>query len=269
MNIFNTVLVEPLANGLKIFYDIFFDNLGLAIIGFSVFLRLVTYPLIRPYMESMKKMRDIAPQVEKLKKKHKDKIKFAKAQADLYKEKGIKPAAGCLPYILQIIILIGFFRMFTIILNSDLNPTEAFNQMLYPPLRFGAEETVNTLFFHLDLVEPDVFRVSALPFPVPGVLLVLAATAQFFSAKIMQPYTKAQEKIAKKTKESSDDMQAAMQKSMIYTFPLFTLVIGISFPSGLALYWLVFSVVQFVQQYKSTGLGGLTPWIERLKVLKS
>jgi len=267
--IFNTILIEPLANGLKIFYDILFDNLGLAIIGFSAFLRLITIPLTRPYMESMKKMREIAPEVEKLKKKHKDKIKFSQAQADLYKQKGISPAAGCLPYLLQIVILFGFFRMFTLVLSSDLSATEAFNQLLYPPLQFEAGEIVNTQFLYLDLGEPDVINVPGLPFPIPGPLLVLAAIAQFLSAKIMQPYNEQQEKVAKSTKESSDDLQASLQKSMIYTFPVITLLVGVSFPSGLALYWLIFSLLQLIQQYKSTGFGGLTPWAKRFAVLKS
>ena len=50
----------------------------------------------------MKKMKDYAPALAKLKEKHKgDKAKYMKAQADFYKEKGINPGAGCLPYLLQ------------------------------------------------------------------------------------------------------------------------------------------------------------------------
>jgi len=77
---FTTLLIEPLANGLILFYKILGSNMGLAIIGFSLFLRLILSPLTRPYLKSMKKMRDIAPNVEKLKKKYKgDKAKLAKA----------------------------------------------------------------------------------------------------------------------------------------------------------------------------------------------
>jgi membrane protein insertase Oxa1/YidC/SpoIIIJ len=62
------------------------------------------------------------------------------------------------------------------------------------------------------------------------------------------PYTKAEEKVAKKTSEKSDDFQVAMQKSMIYTFPLFTLFIGMQFASGLAIYWLVFLQLRLISK---------------------
>jgi hypothetical protein len=47
--------------------------------------------------------------------------------------------------------------------------------------------------------------------------------------------------------------------------PALTVIIGLQFSAGLAIYWFVFSVLQAVQQYKATGWGGLTPWINRLK----
>jgi YidC/Oxa1 family membrane protein insertase len=93
---------------------------------------------------------------------------------------------------------------------------------------------------------------------------LLAAILQFISAKIMAPVAKIESKIAKKTPERADDIQTAMQSSMTYTFPLFTLIFGMSFPSGLALYWMLFSFWQAWQQYKTSGWGGMTPWIKKL-----
>jgi len=85
----------------------------------------------------------------------------------------------------------------------------------------------------------------------------------------MNPYVKKEEKIVKKTPQKADDFQVAMQKSMTYTFPLFTLLIGMQFASGLALYWLVFSATQAWQQVRTQGWGELTPWIKRLNLIKS
>lgn len=267
---FQTILIEPLANGLILFYRILGSNLGVAIIVFSVFLRVLLNPLTKPYIESMKKIKDIAPHLEKLKKKHKDdKVKLAQAQSELYKQKGVNPGAGCVPYILQIIVLIAFFNMFTRTLSSGPDPTLEFNKLLYEPLKFAETVKINTRFLYLDISKPDVFNFSNIKFPVPGPLLIIAAIVQFASAKIMAPYEKVQEKISKKTPQASDDIQVAMQKSMIYTFPLMTLFIGVRFPSGLALYWLVFSLTQAYQQYKTQGWGGLTPFIIRLGLIKS
>ena len=63
-------------------------------------------------------------------------------------------------------------------------------------------------------------------------------------------------------------MAVAMQSSMIYTFPAMTILFGIKFPSGLALYWLLFSVFQMYQQYKSSGWGGLAPFVKRLGLIQ-
>ena len=270
MNIFTTVLIQPLANGLILSYRILGGNLGLAIIGFSLFLRFILSPLTKPYMESMRKMREMGPELDKVKKRHKgDKVKFAKAQADFYKEKGINPGAGCLPYLLQIVVLIAFFNVFTRTISVGGNIAENFNTLLYEPLRFAAGEVVNTGFLYLDITKPDLINIPSLDFGIPGPILILAALTQLISAKVMSPYTKTQEMIAKKTPKESDDIQVTMQRSMVYTFPLFTLFIGMRFPSGLALYWFVFSLTQTYQQIRAQGWGGLTPFMEKVGLFKS
>jgi YidC/Oxa1 family membrane protein insertase len=267
--IFTTLLIQPLANGLILFYDILWHNMGLAIIFFSIFLRFVLNPLTKPYMESMKKMKDLAPQLDKIKKKYKgDKAKLAQAQSDLYKQKKVNPGAGCIPYLIQIVILIAFFRVFTLTLSSD-NPTASFNQLLYEPLKLEQGQTINTDFLYLDITEPDTVQLPFLPFAIPGPLLILAAVVQLFSSKMMTQTASIEQKEAKDTEEKSDDIQAAMQKSMVYTFPIFTLFIGMRFPSGLVLYWIVFSGWQFVQQYTTYGSKQLDPWLKRLGLLKS
>ena len=119
MEIFTILLIQPLANGLILFYKVLGANMGVAIIAFSLFLRFILNPLTRPYMESMRKMKEVAPQLEKLKRKHKEKVKLAQAQAELYKQKGVNPGAGCLPYLLQIVVLIAFFNVFTRTLSPD------------------------------------------------------------------------------------------------------------------------------------------------------
>lgn len=270
MNIFTVLLIQPLANGLILFYKVLGQNLGLAIIGFSLFLRAILSPLTRPYMESMKKMKEFAPELEKVKKRHlNDKVKQAQAQADFYKQKGINPGAGCLPYLLQIVVLIAFFNVFSRTLSPDGNPTEKFNHLLYPFLRFAENYNINTHFLYLEITRPDIIKIPFISMPLPGPTLILAAIVQFFSAKIMNPYVKKEEKIVSKTPQKSDDIQVAMQKSMTYTFPLFTLLIGMKFASGLALYWLVFSATQAWQQVRTQGWGELTPWIKKFNLLKS
>jgi len=267
MNIFTLFLTQPLANGLIIFYKLLGENMGLAIIGFSLVLRFLLNPLTKPYMQSMKKMKDYGPELTKLKKKHAgDKQKLLQAQASFYKEKGINPGAGCLPYLLQIIVLIALFNVFMRVLAGN-GVTANFNKLLYQPLKLSESATINTKFLYLDITKPDTISVSFLPFPLPGVIILAAALTQALSAKMMAPYVEKGRKLAKKTAQVSDDFQTAMQSSAIYTFPLLTVVFGLRFPSGLALYWLLFSIFQMVQQYRTSGWGGAKSWLNRLGLL--
>jgi len=156
MNIFTTLLIEPLTNGLILFYKALGGNMGLAIIGFSLFLRVILNPLTKPYMDSMKRMKDLAPRIEKLKAKHKDdKAGFTSAQAELYKQEKFNPGAGCLPYILQIVVLIAFFNVFTRTLSPDGDIAGRFNELLYEPLKFASGAVVNTKFLYFDITKPD------------------------------------------------------------------------------------------------------------------
>ncbi len=276
--IFKTILTSPLANGLILFYNLFGHNLGIATILFSSFLFLITRPLSKPQMESMRKIREIQPQVTKLKKKYgKDQIGFSKAQAELYKQKGINPGAGCIFQIIQLVILITFYQVFATSLSNSADSIAKLNALLYQPLRIEQNVTLNTGLFDLgfykvDVAEKDIVPVKGLPLNIPGLpglFLILATLAQFLSIKITAPYIEAEKKLVKATKSEGDDMQAAMSNSMMYTVPLMTLYFGYTFPSGLALYWLVFSVGTVWQQVKSAGWGSLTPFIRRLGLVQS
>lgn len=268
MNIFTILLVQPLTNGLILFYKVLGQNLGVAILGFSVALIFALRPLTKPYLASMQKIKALEPQMAKLRKKFaNDKLKLSQAQGELYKQNKINPAAGCLPYLLQFVVLIALFNVFTTALAGDGNATTKVNALLYPALKFSQNEVLNTKFLYLDISKPDTFNFPGLPFALPGAFLILATVAQFLSVKITAPYIAAEKKTAEKSKSQTDDMQVAMQQSMTYTLPLMTLIFGLRFPSGLALYWLVFSLVNVWQQVGMSGWGSLTPHVARLSSL--
>lgn len=265
------IITQLLLNGLILFYKLLGGNLGVAILVFSLVLVFSMRPLTKPYMESMKKIKAMEPQLAKLRQKFgKDKLKMSQAQAELYKQNKINPMAGCLPYILQFVILIALFGVFTTTFPKNVNVstiTADLNRRLYPPLQFSQGQVLNTKFLYLDVSQPDKLNrlIPGIPDFIPGIFVILATLGQFLSVKIMAPYLTEEQKIAKKTKGKGDDMQAAMQSSMTYTLPLMTLYFGLQFQSGLALYWLVFSIVSVWQQASMSGWGSLTPAVNLLK----
>jgi YidC/Oxa1 family membrane protein insertase len=232
------------------------QNLGLAIIALTVAIRLVLIPLTKPSLDAARKMRDLAPEIGALKKKHKDnKQALAQAQMELYRKHNINPAAGCLPQIIQIVVLIALFQAFTQVLNTNGETIDKLNSILYPALKLVKENTIHSQFFYLNLTKPDMFN---LPFSlnllglklnqVPGLFLIGSAVTQYLSSKIMMPVVKKEEAIVKKTEGKEDDMAVMMQKQMLYLMPVMTLIIGFNFPSGLVLYWLTFSLFMLGQE---------------------
>lgn len=246
---------QPLVNALIFFYHLLGGNLGWAIIGLTVAIRFVMTPLTLPSLKSAQKIKDLQPELNKLKEKYgHDKQEFAKKQLEFYREKGVNPAAGCLPQIAQIIILIALFQAFTQVLTQNGNVVESLNKILYPSQQLSAETVINNRFAYLDLTQPDLFTIPAVKIfdwtldKFPGIFLLLSAVTQFLSSKLMMPAAGKAKALAKKTPEGGDDMAAAMQQQMLYLMPLMTLFIGFKFASGLVLYWLTFSLFMLGQQ---------------------
>ncbi|KKW05529.1 MAG: 60 kDa inner membrane insertion protein, preprotein translocase subunit YidC [candidate division CPR1 bacterium GW2011_GWC1_49_13] len=219
MNLWDVLLITPLTTSLIYLYEILGQNLGWAIIGLTVALRVLVFPLSLPALKSARVQREIQPELEKIKKKHKDdKQAQAQAQMQLFKERGVNPFAGCLPQILQLVILIALYRVFITNLTNG---------------------TLNQQFFFWDLSVKDPLFI----------LPLLAAGAQFLVSKTMLPAVSQEHEAAHASKEKADDFATAFQKQNLYIFPIFTLVLGFQFPAGLMLYWFVSTIIQALQQW--------------------
>lgn len=246
--IWNVLLYQPILNAIILLYGVLFSNLGLAIIALTTIVRGLLIPLTTPQLKSAQKMQAMAPQLADLKKKYKDdKQKLAQAQMELYKQHGINPASGCLPQILQFIILISLYQVFNRVIKSDASLITELNKNLYPLAKLGEGTVLNLNFLYLNLSKPDLIHIPGLV-AIPGVFVILATVFQFLSSKMMVPAVKKEEKLSEKTEGKTEDMATAMQKQMLYLFPIMTLIFGYTLPSGVMLYWFVFSLISFVQQ---------------------
>jgi len=235
---FKTIIYIPILNILILFYVYLGHNLALAIAALTLLIRAVLIPITLPALKGAAKQRELAPHLSSLKKKYGDnKTLLAQKQMELYKEHGFNPAAGCLPQIVQIVVLIVLYQVLLDIFKH--NPAY-FNEMLYFPfLKFAQTDTFNTALLYMDLAKKDPYYV----------LPILAGLAQLLLSKISMPQTNKMEKLAEKTPDKQDDVMYNMQKQMIYIMPVMTVFIGISLPSGLVLYWLLATLFSLVQQW--------------------
>jgi YidC/Oxa1 family membrane protein insertase len=168
----------------------------------------------------------LQPKINELKQKYKDdKQKQAAELMNLYKEEKINPLSSCLPLLIQLPFLIAIYQVFRVGLsNGDLS-------LLYPFVHNPGH--INTIAFgFLDLSKRNI------------ILAVIAGAAQFWQGRML---------IAKRPEVKTDgskdeDMMAIMNKQMMFMMPIITIIIGISLPSGLVLYWLVMTLVTGLQQ---------------------
>lgn len=227
IELYNTLLYEPIYNLLVWLYNIIPGNdIGVAIIALTILVRLALYPLSKKSIESQKALQDLQPKIEKIKQQYKNKKEEqAQAMMKLYKEEKINPASSCLPLLIQFPFLIAVYQVFTAGLG------EAHFDLLYPFVENPG--MINTISFgFIDLGQTQ------------WVLAVLAAAAQFWQAKMLST-----KRPAIKSEGSKDEALASiMNKQMVYVLPLFTLFIGLRFPGGLTLYWLVSTLWTALQQ---------------------
>lgn len=231
LELYNTIFYQPIFNLLIWLYNVVPGNdIGLAILILTIIIRGLFFPLYYQSIKSQKALQDIQPKIEELKKKYKDeKEKMSKEMMVLYKNEKVNPFSSCLPLIIQLPFLIAVYQVFRQGLNSqnlDLLYSFVSNPGHINSVSFGV----------IDLAVPSI------------ILAFLAGAAQFWQAKMM--VTKKPPLIkGKEIKGAGDEkMMAAMNKQMVYFMPVITVIIGISLPAGLTLYWFVTTLLMALQQ---------------------
>lgn len=220
------------------------QNLGLAIILLTLGIRAILIPFTLPQLKSAKKMAALKPELDALKKKHGHDAKlFQQKQLEFYKTHNVNPAAGCLPFIAQFIVLIALYQVFMKTLGGD-----------------GVGE-IRSAFLFWDLRSKDTTYV----------LPVLAGILQFIMSLTILPAVENEPEKRPGTAEQKQDvaeMATSMQQQMVFMMPIMTVIFSIQFPSGLALYWVITTAFSLVQQLMVSGPGALLTYAYKFKILK-
>ncbi len=198
-----------------------FGNYGLSIILLTALVKVITYPFTRKAHGSMKKMQQLQPQLLELKEKHRDDPqKLNRATMRLYKENGVNPLGGCIPWLPQIPL---FFALFSLL--------------------GGAVELRGApfLLWIQDLSAPDTL--VELPFTIP--LIVTQIDAIRLLPIINGLTTWLQQKFVGNMTPTTDNMQMKIMQFM----PIIFIFIFYNWASGFVLYWLCNNVFTIAQQY--------------------
>ena len=204
-------LVDFVVHVLNAIYGVV-GNYGIAIIIVTILMRIIVFPLTLKQEKSMKKMRELQPELDKIKEKYKDSPQeYQQKTAELYRENGVNPLGGCLPLLIQMPIFVALYWAF----SGNAIPADA-------------------KFLWFTLKQPDrLFMMGNFAF---NLLPILNVGVTYIQQKIMASATSGQ--------ESNQQMQ-----TMLYMMPIMMLFIFYNMPSGVTLYYLVSGALSLVQQY--------------------
>jgi YidC/Oxa1 family membrane protein insertase len=243
----DAIIITPFVNILLFIYTVFFKDFGLAIIIFTILIRLVTYPLFAQQMKGTAAMQDLQKDKRYLEMQEKykgDKEKLAQEQMKLYRELGINPFASCLPTLIQFPIIIGLYQSITSTLASTPLDMLSLARHIYPwlisfiskiPL-IGVDTLIplNSRFLWMaDLSQPERLSVLGIEIPVLAIIVVIST---YMQSKVMTPPT-----------TNPNDQSAGMMKAMNLYMPFFMGWLALTLSAGLSVYFVASNVIGIVQ----------------------
>jgi YidC/Oxa1 family membrane protein insertase len=247
-----TPIFQAIFMGLCLLYNIFGD-IGFAIIGITILIRLLLVPVFRAQIVSQRRMQMLQPELRAISTKYKgNRQKISEEQMKLYRERGYNPASGCLPGLLQLVLLIPMYQVFSRGLsapNID-SMLQVFGvQIIHVTCQDPGNPAVPCInpiiwwLFGLDAHKPEVLFFIG-PFGL-SLLAAISALLQLVQTRM--------------TMTVSDDPQTRSQQRIFLIIPLLSLVYGSFLPAGLFIYWITTTIFSIIQQYLIIGFGGLFP----------
>ena len=255
-----------------------FNNYGIAIIIFSVILRIILIPITVKQQKSLKKSAKLQEEMKEIQRKYKNNPeKLNQETIDLYKRENLSPFAGCFSSIIQLIIILSVFWLvsqpLTYMIKVDSNILNEYNERLeqdgsqatYREIeiinRYGSQDeriNLNMDFLGLDLSKVpsnnlNDWRVYIIPllYVISSVLSIKITNYNNSKKKKKnepKAITDGTDTEVKSEEPSELEAMEAMNKNMMYMLPLMSVFIAFIAPLGLALYWFVSNVLIIIEK---------------------
>lgn len=226
--LYNTILYAPLLNVLILLYSyVTFQDLGLAVILLTIFVRLLLWPLFYKTSHSQIVMQKIQPEIKRIQEENKkNRARQAELLMALYKKNNVNPLSGFGILLIQIPVIIALYQVF-------LNGFQDISGSLYS--------------FVPEVGQMNHLFLGAVDLTKPSILLTLgAAVAQFIQGKTAM--AKIPAVAGERAKDAPPDMASTISKQMVFIAPAITLAVLWSLPAVIGVYWLTTTVFSIVQQ---------------------
>jgi YidC/Oxa1 family membrane protein insertase len=257
---FTTLIVQPLFNLLVLIYALLpGHNFGLALIIFTIIIRMLLWPMVKKQLHQARAMRKLQPEIKKIKKATKgDRQRETQMLMELYKEKGINPIGTLPTLIIQIIVLIGLYSGLRKIIDDPHSIiTFSYPAIQHLPWMKDLAHNIhlfdNTLFGVVDLSRAALGK-SGIYWPAM-IIVAGSAVAQFFQSRQLLPTDKDARGLRTILKQASagqqadqSEINAAVGRSTMYFLPIMIFLFTVNIASALSLYWLTSGIVAYIQQ---------------------
>lgn len=261
-----TLIVRPIFNLLVFVYAILpGHNFGLAIIVFTVLVRLLMWPLVKKQLHQAKAMRELQPELKRIKAAAKgDRQKESVLMMELYKERGINPFSSIGLLIVQVPIFIGLYSGLRKVVDNphaiiDFSYPFMHNISWIKELATDIHKFDSTLFGVVDLSRAALDKAGHIYWPAM-VIVLASVVVQYFQAKQLAPNDGEKKSLRKILRDSGkgkqaeqSDISAAVGRSTIFMLPAFIFMVTVNIASALSLYWLASGAVAFAQQARVLG----------------
>lgn len=229
-------------------------NIAVAIVILTIIIRALLVPPFRRQIVSQRRMQLLMPELREIQRRYKgDRAKALEAQQRFYRERGISPTSGCLPILVQFMLLIP---MYSVISQGLTN----FNPQAMTPIQLGCDPApiidanghvtnpcLNPVAFGIDWSRPEILF-SVFGFGVSG-LAILSAILQLIQGRMTLP----------PPDPTNTDPNVRLQRQMVLFLPFISIAYGGILPAGLFIYWITTTVFSIVQQYLIIGWGSMFP----------
>ncbi len=229
--LYHTLISTPLYNGFILLFIVMpWIDAGIAVIIFTIIVKLILFPLAKKAVITQLLMRRIEPQIKAVREKFKnDQQALARETMALYKKNGVNPFSSFLLLLIQLPILIALYSIFYKAGLPSVNM-----ELLYPYLVTHVPES-NINFLGI----MDITKAS-------WVVALIAAISQFYQIKLSVPSVPPKKDGEKSTFQ--EDMARSMGSNMKYVFPVIVFLISYNLASAIALYWVVSNLFMIGQE---------------------
>jgi len=228
--LWDLLFVNPIANALVILNNIFLSNFGVAIIIFTILMRLLTMPLTMRQIRSSRALSALQPKMQELQKKYKDPKRRQEETMKLYREAGVNPLGCLLPMLVQFPIWIALYNALRITVGGTPESIVSLSQRLYPWSYIEQAVPLENDFLWLNLGQPDTSLILA--------FIVFAST--YVQQRLATPPT-------------TDPRTQSTNQMMLWMMPLMFAFFTLQVPSGLGVYWGMSNIIGVIMYYFAHG----------------